>query len=924
MKPSIPHGTTLTLFTLSLIIILLPTVAKAGNGTFRNGQFNFCVSVRFKATAAELQKIRDAFQNASQVLADATDGQHRFGTITIVNNSGASESAEYWVNAGTARAEATIGKYGVRGQHVMMYFDSNFQGRHGGAIADAFSIAHEHAHHAYGVFDEYKGPGGDAECAPPPDDANLNFCLMDNIFRRGGNAGGVSAAGYTLKEFCVKSNHDPDKDTDQDSVHKTSCWETIAAHAKRSATAPAALPASNAPAAHTVTFHDGTSGLRVILILDHSGSMSIDDRLTFAKQGAAQFVDLLGVGDSVGVVSFDDTVTVNFGLTAITGAGTRNAAKAAINAITLGGATNIGGGLQAALGQINALTDHSCNNVFVLLSDGDHNTGPAPATVIPALQDAGVTVLSVGLGAGISATGQATLQNVASQTGGKFFRVSSAADLTALFIQLSAETTGSGLLVRLPQAIASGQIKEVPVFVEAGAENATFAVTLENSADSITVSLLSPSGVVITEADAIANPNVEFISGPLSRIFRIQAPEGGTWKIVIAAGSIVNGNLQVLALAKHDGVSFSVSVLEDTLTFPKAVEIDGTPRFGGEPVLGALITGVVIRPDGSSVPLTLFDDGLAEHADAISGDGNYANRFDQYSGNGTYTFQLTAVVLMGQTSAGEELFSFDGSNTKPVPPFTRSSSTTAVVSGVPAGTDLSISKSGPAGIVLSGSDITYVLTITNNGTTSAANITVSDNLPADVSFKSCNATGGGVCGGTGNNRTLTFPSLGGGSSATIVLVATVNCPVANGAIVTNGASVSATTSDPNLANNSSPAVTTTISNPPPVITNASADRTELWPPNHKFVDVRINYNVSDNCGPVVTRLAVSSNEPVNGLGAGDASPDWEIVDNHRIRLRAERAANGTGRIYLVTIIATDSAGNSSNTALTVRVPKSQQ
>ena len=923
MKSSMSH-TSLTLFSLILIVLLLPVVAQAGNGTYRNGQFNFCVSVRFNATPAQLQQIRDAFQNASQILADATDGQHRFGTVTIVNNSGASESAEYWVNAGTGRAYATLGQYGVRGQHVMLFFASNFQGANAGANGDAYTIAHEHAHHAYGVADEYSGPTGAGDCAPPPDNANLNFCLMDNYFTRGGNAGGTTAGGYTLNEFCVAGNHDPDMDTFQHSINAESCWTTIGAHPRRSATAPAGLPVGNPPAAHTVTFHNGTSGLRVILILDRSGSMSIEQRLEFAKQGANQFIDLLGVGDSVGVVSFDHATAVNFGLTNITGDATKNSAKATVNAITLGGNTNIGGGLQTALGQITSLADHSCNNVFVLLSDGDHNTGPAPATVIPALQDAGVTVLSIGLGAGISTFGQSTLQDVASQTGGRFFRVGNAADLVATFTQLSAETTGSGLLTRSPEAIGAGEVKEIPVLVESGSENATFVVTLVNAADSITMSLRSPSGLLITQADEGVNPNVDFIAGPLSRAFRIQSPEEGTWKIVITAGSIANGNLQVLAFAKHDGVQFSVSVFKDTLTFPEAVQIHGTPRFEGEAVINAAITGVAIRPDGSRVPITLFDDGLPEHADVVSGDGNYANRFDQYSGNGTYTFELSALVVLGQTYAGEDLFSFISPNTNPVSQFMRSSSATAVVSGVPAGTDLSINKSGPTGSVLSGSDITYVLTVTNNGTTAATNVTVTDNLPSEVSFKSCNATAGGSCGGAGNNRTVTFPSLAGGASATITLVATVNCPLPDGSIVTNGASVTATTPDPSPGNNVSAPITTSVSNPAPVITSASTSKTELWPPNHKFVDVAVAYNIEDNCGPVVTTLSISSNEALEGLGDGDTSPDWEVVDDHHVRLRAERAGNGLGRIYVITIVATDSAGQSSSKTLTVRVPHSQR
>ena len=96
----------------------------AGDGSYQpdpggaSGGFNYCVSVRFNATNAQLDQIRTAFQNGSNVLLDATDGQHRFRRITIVNDSGASQSADYWVNSGPGRAYATYGRYGFRGEHV--------------------------------------------------------------------------------------------------------------------------------------------------------------------------------------------------------------------------------------------------------------------------------------------------------------------------------------------------------------------------------------------------------------------------------------------------------------------------------------------------------------------------------------------------------------------------------------------------------------------------------------------------------------------------------------------------------------------------------------------------------------------------------------------------------------------------------------
>jgi sugar lactone lactonase YvrE len=113
---------------------------------------------------------------------------------------------------------------------------------------------------------------------------------------------------------------------------------------------------------------------------------------------------------------------------------------------------------------------------------------------------------------------------------------------------------------------------------------------------------------------------------------------------------------------------------------------------------------------------------------------------------------------------------------------------------------------------------------------------------------------------------------------------------------------------------------------PPEITSASANPSVLWPPNHKMVDVTISYDVSDDCdapGDIACSLSVTSNEPVDDIGDGNTSPDWVVVDAHHVMLRAERAGNGSGRIYTVTITCTDSSGNSTSTSVTVMAPHSQ-
>jgi 6-phosphogluconolactonase (cycloisomerase 2 family) len=108
--------------------------------------------------------------------------------------------------------------------------------------------------------------------------------------------------------------------------------------------------------------------------------------------------------------------------------------------------------------------------------------------------------------------------------------------------------------------------------------------------------------------------------------------------------------------------------------------------------------------------------------------------------------------------------------------------------------------------------------------------------------------------------------------------------------------------------------------PAPKISGVSATPDVLWPPNHKFVDVTINYSVTDSC-PNTCVLTVASNEPVNGIGHGNTSTDWEVIDANHVRLRAERAGGGTGRTYTITITcANDTNKQSSFETVMVLVP----
>ena len=188
-----------------------------------------------------------------------------------------------------------------------------------------------------------------------------------------------------------------------------------------------------------------------------------------------------------------------------------------------------------------------------------------------------------------------------------------------------------------------------------------------------------------------------------------------------------------------------------------------------------------------------------------------------------------------------------------------------------------------------------VLTCPVNTTTAACQSQASINAAFTAWLATASASGG--CSSSLTNNNTGAPSSCGGST-TVTFTYTSSCAP--------------------FTTSCSATFTVPPDNTPPSITNVSATPAMLWPPNHQMKDVTINYTATD-CGAFTTSLSVTSNEPINGTGDGDTSPDWEVIDNHHVKLRAERAGNGNGRIYTITINATDACGNTSSNTATVIV-----
>jgi PKD repeat protein len=114
-------------------------------------------------------------------------------------------------------------------------------------------------------------------------------------------------------------------------------------------------------------------------------------------------------------------------------------------------------------------------------------------------------------------------------------------------------------------------------------------------------------------------------------------------------------------------------------------------------------------------------------------------------------------------------------------------------------------------------------------------------------------------------------------------------------------------------------------NEPPDCSQAAASINRIWPPNHKFVSVRI-LGVTDPDGhPVsITIDSIFQDEPVDGPGSGSSSPDGKGVGTDTAMVRAERSGSkkvsGNGRVYHIRFTADDGQGGSCSGLVKVGVP----
>jgi Ca-activated chloride channel family protein len=168
--------------------------------------------------------------------------------------------------------------------------------------------------------------------------------------------------------------------------------------------------------------------INVILVLDRSGSMS-GTPLASAIEASRRFAGFLGTNDRLGVVAFDDEVTV----VSAPAPGGNPSVLDAISRIQAGGSTNLSGGWLKAFelarqGMVDGV------NRIVLLTDGQANLGITDLQALTAMTrggaDSRISTTCIGFGAGFN---EDLLQALGREGRGNYWYVEHDDQMTGVF-----------------------------------------------------------------------------------------------------------------------------------------------------------------------------------------------------------------------------------------------------------------------------------------------------------------------------------------------------------------------------------------------------------------------------------------------------------------------------------------------------------
>jgi uncharacterized repeat protein (TIGR01451 family) len=431
------------------------------------------------------------------------------------------------------------------------------------------------------------------------------------------------------------------------------------------------------------------------------------------------------------------------------------------------------------------------------LGTAAHNAGTITGSIgtLNVGQSATVTVI-----VGVNAAAPATLTNTATVTTNE----------TDTNPANNSDTETVNVDRQLDVSITKG---DTPDPVIAG-QNITYTLTVANAGPSdatgVVVTDALPAGLTFvsaTSTQGTATHNAGTVTGTLGTI-----ANGGSATITIVAtvGAGFTGTLSNTATVTSGGndINTANNSATQTTTVNREVDLRVTKVDNPDPVVAgnSLVYSITVFNDGpsdaSGVTVTdvlpagvTFTSVAPSQGTAAHNGGTVTANLGNLPAGTSATVTLTVATLPTVRGTITNTVSVTGNETDPNPANNSATATTAVNTDV----DLAITKTDNVDPVLPGQSLTYTITVTNSGVSTATGVTVTDVLPAGITFASGTATSGTVTN-AGQTVTGSLGSIAPGASVTMTLVGTVSSSATG--TLTNTATVVATEPETNTANNS--------------------------------------------------------------------------------------------------------------------------
>jgi len=331
---------------------------------------------------------------------------------------------------------------------------------------------------------------------------------------------------------------------------------------------------------------------------------------------------------------------------------------AVLGSLTAEGDTALGTALERAQQSLQKVERTARSRTIIVMTDGANNVGVVPGQEAFRLDPLLYRVFTVAIG---SAADGMTLSAIAARSGGVAYTTPNATGTPGILAELAARHSGSApVLARTPfdiarvgEAAAAAAVAP-PRDARKPAAAATkpaptadvptsrdFEIAVEEKASELVVflgarnariddwrllfELQAPDGERIDDTDPQSRAERGFV------VVRIIDPKPGRWLLRVLPGARGVQQSEVLAYTRQDSADFFVDADPRLASVSNGVFLSARPSYVADIDGDVSIEGIVRRPDGTDVPVT-----LTRHPTTR----NWGTRFDAFAGRGLYEVRL--------------------------------------------------------------------------------------------------------------------------------------------------------------------------------------------------------------------------------------------------------------------------------------------